>query len=158
MLLRTLTAADRPLLREATLANMNWSGERFSFDEIDAAPELSHYFMSFPTGRDLGLAAVEGGADVAVGWLVHLPADNPGYGFVDEETPELSLTTFAPHRGRGLGGVLLAALVDAARERGIRAISLSVEDGNPARRLYERAGFAVVGRNGGSDTMLLRLA
>jgi hypothetical protein len=31
------------------------------------------------------------------------------------------------------------------------------EDGNRARHLYQRPGFEVVGRNGGSDTMLLNL-
>lgn len=37
-------------------------------------------------------------------------------------------------------------------------MSLSVEDGNAAARgLYERHGFVVVGRNGGSDTMLRTL-
>ena len=44
-----------------------------------------------------------------------------------------------------------------ATERRHPAVSLSVEDGNRARALYERAGFTVVGRNGGSDTMLLAL-
>jgi ribosomal protein S18 acetylase RimI-like enzyme len=34
-------------------------------------------------------------------------------------------------------------------------VSLSVEDGNAAARaLYEHYGFRVVGRTGGSDTML----
>lgn len=41
--------------------------------------------------------------------------------------------------------------------RSIPAISLSVEDGNRARALYERLGFRRVGRNGGSDTLLLKL-
>jgi len=41
--------------------------------------------------------------------------------------------------------------------RSIPAISLSVEDGNRARALYERLGFRTVGRNGGSDTLLLEL-
>ncbi|MDF2575580.1 MAG: family N-acetyltransferase, partial [Agromyces sp.] len=46
---------------------------------------------------------------------------------------------------------------DEARRRGLVGISLSVEDGNRARHLYERAGFRVVGRNGNADTMLLEL-
>lgn len=157
MLLRPLTAADRPLLREATLANMNWNGPRFGFADIDEAPELSHYFTSFPDGGDFGFAALVDGAEAGVAWAVLLPASDPGYGFVDTETPELSLTTFEPYRGRGVGTALLDALVQEARRRGLPALSLSVEDANPARRLYERAGFEVVGRNGGSDTMLLRL-
>lgn len=44
------------------------------------------------------------------------------------------------------------------RERGCNAVSLSVEDGNPARRLYERSGFIKVGRNGNSDTLLLEFS
>jgi GNAT superfamily N-acetyltransferase len=52
---------------------------------------------------------------------------------------------------------VLEHLIDDARARGRKAISLGVEDGNRARHLYERAGFTVVGRNGGSDTMLLKL-
>lgn len=155
---RPLTATDRPLLREATLANMNWSGPRFTFDDIDASPELSHYFTGFPGEADFGFAALLDGVEVGAGWAALLPADDPGYGFVDAETPEVSLTTFEPFRGRGVGTALLAALINEARARGLAGLSLSVEDANPARRLYERAGFEVVGRNGGSDTMLLRLS
>ena len=61
-------------------------------------------------------------------------------------------------RGRGVGTALLAAAVEEAWRRGLPALSLSVEDGNPARRLYERCGFTVVGRSGDSDTMLLDLS
>jgi ribosomal protein S18 acetylase RimI-like enzyme len=48
-------------------------------------------------------------------------------------------------------------LIGQGSSRGLRAISLSVEDGNRARLLYERLGFRKVGRNGGSDTLLLEL-
>ncbi|MCY7286894.1 MAG: GNAT family N-acetyltransferase [Cryobacterium sp.] len=154
---RALIAADRPLLRRATLANMNWSGPHFSAGDVDASDEINHYFRDFPGGRDIGLADVEGDTVRAVAWLVFLPADSPGYGFGDADTPELSITTFDGFRGQGVGTALLGALVEAAKARGVRAISLSVEDGNRARHLYERTGFTVVGRNGGSDTMLLTL-
>lgn len=157
MLFRPLTASDRPLLREATLANMNWSGPRFGFADMDAAPELSHYFTRFPGDGDFGFAAVVDGGDAGVGWAVLLPADDPGYGFVDAETPELSLTTFERYRGGGVGTALLTALIGEARRRSLPGVSLSVEDANPARRLYERVGFEVAGRNGGSDTLALRL-
>lgn len=158
MTFRTLSSADRPLLREATLANMNWNEPRFTFEDVDASPEISHYFASFPSGRDVGLAYVDGDDVTAVAWLVFLPATNPGYGFVDADTPELCITTFAGKRGQGIGSALLAELISQARSRGIRRISLSVEDGNPSRHLYERVGFQVVGRNQGSDTMLLSLS
>ena len=44
-------------------------------------------------------------------------------------------------RGHGIGGQLLAALVEQAGEDGYPALSLSVERGNPAISLYERHGF-----------------
>lgn len=154
---RALTEADRGLLREATLANMNWNGQRFTVDDVDASPALSHYFTSFPSNRDYGLAHEEDDVVTSVAWLVFLPHADPGYGFVSDEIPELSITTFEGFRGRGFGTALLTELISEARRRGLVGISLSVEDGNPARGLYERLGFVRVGRNGGSDTMLLAL-
>jgi ribosomal protein S18 acetylase RimI-like enzyme len=49
-------------------------------------------------------------------------------------------------RGRGLGGALLEAAMDVARERGARRIWLRVLATNPgAQRLYAAAGFEVEG-------------
>lgn len=47
-------------------------------------------------------------------------------------------------RNRGGGGELLRAVADEARARGVGTISLTTAIDNPARRLYERHGFAVV--------------
>jgi ribosomal protein S18 acetylase RimI-like enzyme len=59
----------------------------------------------------------------------------------------------APHRqGEGLGGRLVRGLQAQAAEAGC-AIELDVLKGNPARRLYERCGFVVVGE----DTLELRM-
>lgn len=155
MALHALSADDRSLLRLATLANMNWNEARFGPDDVEKTAEISHYFSAFPGERDFGLVDRTADQVRAVGWLVFLPEEDPGYGFVDADVPELSLTTFEEFRGRGIGTALLVELLRSARSRGLKAVSLSVEDGNGARRLYERCGFEVVGRNGGSDTMLL---
>jgi ribosomal protein S18 acetylase RimI-like enzyme len=48
-------------------------------------------------------------------------------------------------------------LLAVAGEHGAPGVSLSVEADNPARRLYERAGFAVVREGGGALTMLRRV-
>jgi ribosomal protein S18 acetylase RimI-like enzyme len=53
----------------------------------------------------------------------------------------------APHRqGEGLGGRLVRGLQDEAAQAG-SSIVLDVLRGNPARRLYERCGFVVVGED-----------
>lgn len=46
------------------------------------------------------------------------------------------------HRARGAGREALDQLPDALRAAGVRALHLQVRPENPARRLYERAGFA----------------
>jgi len=49
-------------------------------------------------------------------------------------------------QGRGFGRALLAHALRGTREAGLPALALSVVDGNPARRLYDAAGFRVVTR------------
>lgn len=158
MATRLLTASDRPLLRQATLANMNWCGPRFTFDDLDQSKELAHYYADFPRGDDVGMLDEAAGDVRAVAWLVFFSAERPGYGFVDDTIPELSITTFDGFRGQGIGEHLLREVIAAAAERGMPGISLSVEDGNRARSLYSRLGFQPVGRSGDSDTMLLRFS
>ncbi len=59
-----------------------------------------------------------------------------------------SMHVLAEHRGRGLSGLMVQHLVTEARAGGL--VRLSLETGSqpifaPARRLYERAGFAECG-------------
>ena len=86
------------------------------------------------------------------------PADEPGYGFVDEQTPELTIAIVPSMRGRGLGRELLEALLVHAREDGFERVSLSVEPDNDAIRLYEQHGFVKSGERAGALVMLATLA
>ncbi|MES2196347.1 MAG: ribosomal protein S18-alanine N-acetyltransferase [Pseudomonadota bacterium] len=64
-----------------------------------------------------------------------------------DEAEILSIAVAADQRGRGLSRNLLMTHLGHLAGRGVRTIFLEVEENNqPARRLYERAGFAVVGR------------
>ncbi len=73
-------------------------------------------------------------------------ATSPGYGFVDEETPELAIAVVPSRRGRGIGEALLDALCERARADGYRALSLSVERDNAVLvSFYEEHGFTIVG-------------
>ena len=64
-----------------------------------------------------------------------------------DEAEILSIAVAASHRGRGLSRNLLLTHLGHLAGRGVRTVFLEVEENNPpARRLYERAGFAVVGR------------
>jgi ribosomal protein S18 acetylase RimI-like enzyme len=124
--------------------------------DVLGQPELAHYVTGWPQPGDHGVVA-EHEKPVGAAWLRLFTASDPGYGFVDAATPEVSMGVVQDWRGRGVGARLLDALVDAAREAGLVTLSLSVESDNYARRLYERAGFQEVGQVSGSLTMLLRL-
>jgi [ribosomal protein S18]-alanine N-acetyltransferase len=64
-----------------------------------------------------------------------------------DEAEILSIAVDAGHRGKGLSRKLLLTHLGHLAARGIRTIFLEVEENNqPARRLYERGGFAIVGR------------
>jgi [ribosomal protein S18]-alanine N-acetyltransferase len=64
-----------------------------------------------------------------------------------DEAEILSIAVAASHRGRGLSRDLLLTHLGHLAGRGVRTIFLEVEENNqPARRLYERAGFSVIGR------------
>ena len=64
-----------------------------------------------------------------------------------DEAEILSIAVAASHRGRGLSRNLLLTHLGHLAGRGVRTVFLEVEENNqPARRLYERAGFGVAGR------------
>jgi len=64
-----------------------------------------------------------------------------------DEAEILSIAIDADERGRGLSRDLLLTHLGHLAGKGVRTVFLEVEENNaPARRLYERTGFAVVGR------------
>ena len=64
-----------------------------------------------------------------------------------DEAEILSIAVAETHRGRGLSNTLLLTHLGHLAGRGIRTVFLEVEENNqPALRLYQRAGFSVVGR------------
>ncbi|MGJ5175182.1 ribosomal protein S18-alanine N-acetyltransferase [Bradyrhizobium oligotrophicum] len=64
-----------------------------------------------------------------------------------DEAEVLSVALDPNQRGRGLSRDLLLQHLGHLAGRGVQTVFLEVEENNqPARRLYERAGFATVGR------------
>jgi GNAT superfamily N-acetyltransferase len=152
---RPLGRGDLPLLLDATLDNVNWEGlARLSIDDLLTNHKLSQYATGFIPGRDWGFAALEAEEIIGLGWVQYFSEKSPGYGFVNSGTPELSLNVHKKFRGKGVGTFLLGMIIEHAQELGCPSISLSVEDGNPAYRLYKKFDFSPAGREGNSQTMI----
>lgn len=116
-------------------------------------PPVQRYVERWGRPGDTALVAIQDFQPVGAAWYRLFRAENPGYGFIDEETPELSIAVVPSKRGSGLGSELLEALMAKARADGYAAISLSVEKDNPAVALYERHGFERVREDDGAYTM-----
>jgi ribosomal protein S18 acetylase RimI-like enzyme len=149
MHIRPASAQDQSLLAHATLENINRSGQRFSSANLHTNPKFRHYFEPWPGERDFGfVATTPDDESVGVVWVQFFSQNDPAYGFVREDVPELSIWMDSAHRGQGIGSQLLARTFEEARSRGIAAISLYVEEDNPAQRLYRRSGFVPIGAEG----------
>ena len=119
------------------------------------------------TARDAARLAQLHGASFARGWgegefesmiserntLVHrLRLGRKTIGFAvsrigADEAEVLSVAVDSVYRGRGLSRMLLLTHMGHLAGRGARIIFLEVEENNqPARQLYDRSGFMVVGR------------
>jgi [ribosomal protein S18]-alanine N-acetyltransferase len=64
-----------------------------------------------------------------------------------DEAEILSIAIDSGYRGRGLSRNMLLTHLGHLAGRGVQKVFLEVEENNqPARRLYEQTGFAVIGR------------
>ncbi len=155
MLLRPATGDDRGFLEQMLLEAYNWDGQpRFTMEHLRAEDQAWRYVDGWMRPGDFGVIA-EDGRPVGAAWARFLTEDRPGYGYVADDVPELSIGVAPGQRGRGVGRALLEALIAAAGQYG--RLSLSVEPETRAADLYRSLGFRKVGRSGGSDTMLLEL-
>ncbi len=141
--LRPVVDADRPFLvdlygsiREPELEHVPWDdATKRAFVEHQFAAQDAHYRQHYP-GATLDVVEVDG--------------ERAGRLYVHRGPSDIRIMDIAmapAFRGRGIGTLLLEALVEEARESG-RKLSIHVEANNPARRLYERMGFAQAGESG----------
>jgi ribosomal protein S18 acetylase RimI-like enzyme len=144
---------DVPFLRDMLRHAYYW---RWGDPETAELP-VARYWQGWGRPGDRLLVAIDAFQPVGAAWYRLFPANAPGYGFVDDRTPELTIAVVPSRRGRGLGKDLLERLLGQAREDGFAAVSLSVERDNPALHLYEREGFTKVADRGGALVMRTQL-
>lgn len=141
--LRPATEADLPLLariyastRAEEMALVPWSAEeKQRFLDFQFQAQHQYYLQHFPA------ASRE---------LIEVDGEVAGRLYLDRREQELRLIDIAllpGHRGRGIGTILLDGIL-AAAEAAALAVSIHVEQHNPALRLYQRLGFAPVEQQG----------
>lgn len=69
-----------------------------------------------------------------------------GYAHILDEGHIMNIAVTKDYRGMGVGSAIVAKMIGSARENGIGAITLEVNDANkPAISLYEKMGFKFSG-------------
>lgn len=115
---------------------------------IYSTPLLYNSFTNFGSlPDDYALAADVGGKPVGAVWMRIVEE----YGHYDDQTPSLTFSVKKEYRRQGIGTALLAAIVKAAKEKGYKKISLSCQKANFAVKIYQKAGFEIVG-DGADDS------
>ncbi|MFD3514702.1 GNAT family N-acetyltransferase [Streptomyces sp. NPDC058657] len=159
--LRKATADDAGFLADMLVVAVNWDPAREAVERerVLRDRQTARYVEGWPRPGDRGVVALEaGGQPIGAAWLRLFSCHDPGYGFVAQDVPELSVGVLPSWRGKGVGRALLTAAARQAAERGVARICLSVERANRARGLYTAAGFTTVASGPDSDTMVMVLS
>ena len=151
-MIRRGSQADIPFMRSMLAHAYHWR-----VAGLETEIPLSRYVDSWGRPGDVAVIAADGANRVGAAWFRRFSARAPGYGFVDERTPELTIAVVPSKRRHGVGQELLDALLARAGADGVPALSLSVQKGSAAVAFYERNGFERVGETDGAITMVRRL-
>jgi GNAT superfamily N-acetyltransferase len=119
---------------------------------------LWRYVSGWGRRGDAAVIGLESGFPIGAAWYRLFPREEPGFGFVDDQTPEMAIAVVPSRRGRGIGTELVDSLVELAKEQGYGGLSLSVADESPAMHVFEKNGFEKVEHTDGSWTMRLNLS
>ena len=145
----------RPASRQDTRFLRDMLRHAYHWRMGDPDLPVFRYVQNWGRRGDAGVIAFSGPNVFGAAWYRLFPAGAPGFGFVDESTPELTVAVVPSHRGHGTGGELLEALLDRARADGYSRVSLSAESGQTG--FYEQHGFREHGRADGTVTMVADL-
>ena len=131
-------------------------GQEVFSKEIINEPFLLKYVEGWGRQGDFGFIAISNEAQ-PIGSITarFYNESNKGFGYVDEDAPEIGMALLKEYRGRGIGTALLDELFKEATRKNISRISLSVDPINKdAVKLYQRFGFEEVCMVGTSITMV----
>lgn len=103
--LRPAGPRDADFLTDLLIAAVNWESGRAGRGRANllAHTTVARYVAGWPRADDLGVVAVDRrGEPIGAAWLRHFSAEEPGYGFVSPDVPELSIGVVPSWRGRGV--------------------------------------------------------
>ena len=120
-------------------------------------PELITYIKDFGKDSDLCLVAEINGKLIGAIWAREFPENERGFAYVDDKTPELSMSVDENHRNSGIGTKLMIKMIERLKNLNYEQVSLSVNKLNYAFRMYLKFGFEEVRSDETSAIMVKKL-
>jgi GNAT superfamily N-acetyltransferase len=122
---------DVPFMRSLLTHAYNWH-----VNALETEIPVGRYVDGWGRGGDRALIAMEAGHRVGAAWYRLFRASAPGYGFIDEQTPELTIVVVPSRQRQGIGLDLLRGILDQARTDGHAAVTVSTERDHPEVETY----------------------
>ncbi len=118
-------------------------------------PAIAKYIQDWGNSSD-DIAIVAEIEDELIGavWGRKFKQQNAGYGFINENTPEIGIAVKKEYRNMGIGKKLMTEICSIYKSRNIQAISLSVSQGNKAKQFYLQHGFIITNENNDDYIMM----
>ena len=119
---------------------------------------LSKYIENWGKDKfDIALVVEADNQFVGAIWGRLLTDEHKGFGYVDDNTPELSMAVKKEYRNQGIGTKLIKKIAAEYQKLGVDYLSLSVDKANNASNLYKRLGCEIIGETETSWTMKKRI-
>ena len=117
-------------------------------------PSLWSYIDQFGKQHcDLCFVAEKEEKLIGAVWGRLFPQEQKGYGYINDEIPELSIAIKEEERGKQWGTKLMSSIMKEYKMLGMEALSLSVDKKNKAFHLYQKLGFKIYSETDKSVTM-----
>ena len=121
--------------------------------DIIKHPDLQIYVADFGKKNDVCYVAEVEGKIVGAVWTRIIN----DYGYVDDETPSLSISLLKDYRNLGIGTELMKQILLTLKEQEYNQVSLSVQKVNYAVHMYKKLGFEVAHENEEDYIMIRKL-
>ena len=145
--IRSIIRDDIPFLWEMIYVAGHMSEEgASSSDAARRDPNLNLYINDWGRCGDRGFIAYDTQSlgKLGAAWIRFLTEHRSYYGYYDDQTPALAIAVLPDAAGQGIGSALLSLLIEKVKQE-VPAIVLTVRSNNPAKKLYDHAGFIVIG-------------
>lgn len=158
--LRPAAQEDLDLVKRTLYAALSWDPDDPipEFETVVRHPDIAIYHEGWMRRGDDGVVAeLESGEFVGMAYCRQFEESEPAQAFLDPTIPELAVGVKPPYRRQGVGTQLVERLHRSRASSGVQRMSLSVNAGNPAIRLYQQLGYREVRRHGDAIVMVVHL-